>query len=351
MKNIFGYILFMTIIIVIIPLLIVKGCSTVINDIVPAKSDKLEQEPEQAKTGEVMIGVYIKAQDETKEMPLEEYIKGVVAAEMPVDFEIEALKAQAVAARTYAYGRMKKIYTSDDDIHAGADVCTDFAHCQAWISKQDALRKWDNQKSRDENWGKIEKAVMDTEGQILLYENSVVNPVFHSNSGGMTENSEDVWEGTKVPYLKSVVSKGEDVSAGYEVERIFKKKDMVEKLKVQCPEMKVEISELYDEIEILERTEAGRVKNISVGDTIFKGTEFRNLLDLRSTNFSIEDIGDSQLKITTIGYGHGVGMSQWGANYRASDGEEYEEILKYYYQGVCIGLIEEMETALPIDTQ
>ena len=126
---------------------------------------------------------------------------------------------------------------------------------------------------------------------------------------------------------------------------------MVEKLKVQCPEMKVEISELYDEIEILERTEAGRVKNISVGDTIFKGTEFRNLLDLRSTNFSIEDIGDSQLKITTIGYSHGVGMSQWGANYRASDGEEYEEILKYYYQGVCIGLIEEMETALPIDTQ
>lgn len=349
MKKLLGYFVLMTMIIVILPLIIVRGCSTVITDIVPEddnkEEQKQEQKKEQTKAGEIKIKVYIKDRDIVEEMPLEEYIKGVVAAEMPVDFEPEAFKAQAVAARTYAYGRMKKIYTPADDIHNGADICTDSAHCQAWIKKEDALKKWESSKA-SANWKKIEKAVLETEGQILLYENRVVNPVFHSNSGGMTENSEDVWEGTVVPYLKSVVSEGEEASEGYEVETEFKKEDIVKKLKAQYPDIKVSKESLFDEIEILERTEAGRVKSMKIGDKTLKGTEFRSLLGLRSTNFSIENIDDSRLKITTIGYGHGVGMSQWGANYRAEQGDSYEEILKYYYQGVYIDSIEDLEFIL-----
>jgi stage II sporulation protein D len=349
MKKLLGYFLLMIMIIVILPLIIVRGCSTVITDIVPEddkrEEQKQEQKKEQTQAGKIKLKVYIKDKGTVEEMPLEEYIKGVVAAEMPVDFEPEALKAQAVAARTYAYGRMKKIYTPSDDIHAGAHICTDSGHCQAWIKKEDALNKWESSKASD-NWKKIEKAVLDTEGQILLYENSVVNPVFHSNSGGMTENSEDVWEGTVVPYLKSVVSEGEEASAGYEVETEFTKEDIVQKLKAQYPDIKVGKEDLFDEMEVLERTDAGRVKSIKIGDKTLKGTEFRSLLGLRSTNFIIEDVDDSKLKITTKGYGHGVGMSQWGANHRAKQGDDYEEILKYYYQGVYIDSIENMELIL-----
>lgn len=349
MKKLLGYFLLMIMIIVILPLIIVRGCSTVITDIVPEddkrEEQKQEQKKEQTQAGKIKLKVYIKDKGKVEEMLLEEYIKGVVAAEMPVDFEPEALKAQAVAARTYAYGRMKKIYTPSDDIHAGAHICTDSGHCQAWIKKEDALNKWESSKASD-NWKKIEKAVLDTEGQILLYENSVVNPVFHSNSGGMTENSEDVWEGTVVPYLKSVVSEGEEASAGYEVETEFTKEDIVQKLKAQYPDIKVGKEDLFDEMEVLERTDAGRVKSIKIGDKTLKGTEFRSLLGLRSTNFIIEDVDDSKLKITTKGYGHGVGMSQWGANHRAKQGDDYEEILKYYYQGVYIDSIENMELIL-----
>lgn len=330
MKRLFSYVVLMIIIVVVIPLIIVRGCSTVIEDMVPEDKEGIK------------LKVYIKNQDIVKEMPLEEYLTSVVAAEMPAEFELEALKAQAVAARTYVYGRMKKIYTPKDDTHKGADICTDSAHCQAWIGKKEALEKWGFLKAAN-NWSKIVRAVMETEGMIILYEKSVVNPVFHANSGGMTENAEDVWTGTEVPYLKSVKSEGEDASSGYKVETVFKEEDIIVKLKDKYPDIKPDPKKLLDEIEILERTEAGRVKTIKVGDLTLKGTELRSLLSLRSTNFNIEKDSEGGIKITTVGYGHGVGMSQWGANYLAKNGETYEGILKHYYKGVYIDSIENAE--------
>lgn len=321
----------MTIIVVILPLIIVRGCSTVIEDIVPEKKE------------DIKLKVYIKQLDGVEEMSLEEYLMGVVAAEMPADFELEALKAQAVAARTYVYGRMAKIYSPKDDSHKGADICTDSAHCQAWIQKDDAMKKWGILKAFD-NWSKIERAVRETEGIIILYDEKVVNPVFHANSGGMTENAEDVWEGTKVPYLKSVKSEGEDKSSGYEVETVFKEEEIMEKLKEKYPDIELETENLAEEIEILQRTEAGRVKDIRIEELVIKGTELRNLLGLRSTNFNIEKGDNGEITITTIGYGHGVGMSQWGANNLAKNGGTYDEILKHYYMGVSLDTIENFQT-------
>lgn len=324
----------MTLIIVILPLIIVRGCSTVIEDIVV---------PEEKES--IKIKVYIKSEDTVKEMLLEEYLTGVVAAEMPAEFELEALKAQAVAARTYAYGRVRKIYTPKDDIHKGADMCTDSAHCQAWTSKEEALLKWGGFTAGDK-WNKIEKAVKETEGIIVVYDKNIVNPVFHANSGGTTENAEDVWAGVEVPYLKSVKSEGEEASTGYKVVTSFKEDDFINAIKKEHPDIKIDRNKLMDEVKILERTESDRVKTMRVGNVTLKGTDFRRLLNLRSTNFNIEKGESGGLKITTIGYGHGVGMSQWGANYLAKSGGTFEEIIKHYYKGVSLDTVENMEVIL-----
>ena len=327
MKKAVLFLLVMGVIIVIMPMLIVRGCSS--------RSGSLPDD----KKG-IAVKVYKNTENATEELPLEEYIKGVVAAEMPAGFEMEALKAQAVAARTYAYGRLKKIYSSKVDTHNGADICTDSAHCQAWVSKENAMKKW-GVFSSIRNWSKINKAVNETEGVIIVYNGTVVNPVFHSNSGGKTENSEDVWEGGSVPYLRSVSSSGEDLYAEFENIVNIKVKDFCSRMKSEYPGIKLNEKKVMNDITVLDYTEGGRVKNIKIGNTTIKGTEFRSIFSLKSANFKIEQSGDDALKITTVGNGHGVGMSQWGANYLAKNGGSYEEILKYYYMGVGLDKVEE----------
>ncbi|GAE87259.1 stage II sporulation protein D [Acetivibrio straminisolvens JCM 21531] len=178
---------------------------------------------------------------------------------------------------------MKKFYSPKEDTHKGADICTDPGHCQAWTKKEDAMAKWGTFKALD-NWNKIERAVKETEGIIILYDKKVVNPVFHANSGGMTENAEDVWEGVEVPYLKSVKSEGEDKSSGYKVETVFKEEEITKKLEEEYPDIDIEPENLLEEIEVLERTPAGRVKELKIEDVVIKGTQLRTLLGLRSTN-------------------------------------------------------------------
>lgn len=329
MKKIIYYILIMIIVTIILPLLIVRGCNTVMEDVKPK---------EKAVKPETKITVYIKSIDEVKEMPLESYVKGVIAAEMPIAFESEALKAQAVAARTYAYSRMLNLYPAMEDTHKGAQICTDWEHCQSWISKEDIIKKWGSIKA-EENWGKIEAAVKATENMIIFYDNKPINPLFHSNSGGRTENSEDVWEGTEVPYLKSVKSDGEEEDAGYRVVTAFKEKDIEDKLKAKYTDIKLNESDFLSNFTILELSEGGRVKTMKIGDVELKGTDLRHILSLRSTNFKIEKGKEGEINITTIGYGHGVGMSQCGANYLAKNGGTFEEILKHYYKDVSLGSI------------
>lgn len=315
----------MLIIIVLLPLIIVKGCNYAPEE-VPSKD-----------SASVNIKVYIKSENVTREMPLEEYLKGVVAAEMPADFHLEALKAQAIAARTYAFSRMEKL-TGNDSVHPDADICTDSTHCQAWTTKDAMMKKWGFFAGL-QNWNKIQRAVDDTAGVIITYNGSLANPVFHASSGGRTENAENVWAGGPVAYLKSVSSEGEEASPNYIFTQDFKNTDFVNKLKAAYPDIKLSGKDPFQEIKVLSYTPGGRVENIKIGNITLKGTDVRKVFGLRSANFKIEKGTGEALKITTQGYGHGVGMSQWGANALAKKGAMYEEIIKYYYQGVNLDTI------------
>jgi len=336
MKKIIYFVLSMIIVILVLPFIIVGGYNINNSEIsVPNENSTRSQAD-----SDIKIKVYINELNTIEEMDLEEYVKGVVAAEMPAEFEIEALKAQAIAARTYAYGRYKKIYIPDDALNKGADVCTDHSHCQAWISKSDAMNGWDSINAY-KYWNKIENAVNSTKGVIILYNDEIIDPVFHSNSGGKTENAEDVWPGEIIPYLRSVESSGETDNDEYINTVNIEKKDFLSKIKAAYPDITINESSVLSDIKIIDYTEGGRVNNIKIGSVTLRGTEFREIFDLKSANFKIEYGGGEKIKITTYGNGHGVGMSQWGANYLAKNGGSYEEILKYYYKGVELGNIEE----------
>jgi len=341
MRKIIYYILIMIIVMIVLPMIIVGGGNTVIEDIKPKQK---------AEKDDIKIKVYIKEQDKVEEIPLEDYVKEVVAAEMPVEFEIEALKAQAVAARTFGVSRIMNLYPAKEDIHRGAHVCTDSTHCQAWMDKSDRIKKW-NSVSADRNWEKIETAVKETKDLIILYDNKPINPLFHANGGGKTENCEDVWEGVEVPYLKSVNSDGDEEDPGYKVVTAFKEEDIIDSLKREYPDILLNEDDLLSNFSVLELSDGGRVKKVKVGNIELKGTDLRKLLSLRSTNFKIEKGKDNELNITTIGYGHGVGMSQYGANYLAKNGGTFEEILKHYYKGVTLAPINKDDLLNKTDNQ
>lgn len=325
MKKLAYYAGIMIAIIIILPMLIVKGCGH------PAEKKPPE---ETAIPGELKISVYDAITKKSMVMNLEDYIKGVVAAEMPADFDIEALKAQAVAARTFAYGRLTGVYKSTAGVHDGIDICTDSTHCQAWSSKENAMKKWSIFFAA-RNWSKIEKAVNTTKGMIVVYNGSIANTLFHASSAGRTENSEDVWAGVAVPYLRSVESSGDEDSKGYVTSISIDKGAFLEKLRKTYPDNEFD-KDIFDSIHIMDHTQGGRVGTIKIGDIKLKGTEFRKLFKLRSSAFIIKENKDGSLKITTTGYGHGVGMSQWGADSLAKKGGTYTEILKHYYTGVDI---------------
>ncbi len=278
------------------------------------------------------IKVFDHKENILRAMDIEEYLVGVLAAEMPSFFQMEALKSQAIAARTYAYGRIKKIYgTGHSEFLSNADVCTDHTHCQAWIDKKDYME--DKEANQGEiNWKKFQDAVYQTRGLIIIYEDVVINPLFHSNSSGYTEAAQNLWSRTRVPYLQSVVSIGDDLGYNYRSTTEISVEEFFEKLGIHAKKIdgKMALKEIS-----YERTETGRVDKIKIFGVTFTGPEIRKLFDLSSTNFTIDFI-DSKFLIQTKGYGHGVGMSQWGANYMAINSNNYKEILKHYYTGVEI---------------
>ena len=246
---------------------------------------------------------------------------------MPANFEMEALKAQAVVARTYT------IYKIKHKNHDNADICDSHLCCQAWISKEDRLSKWD-ENERESNWNKIVACVNDTKGKIITYQGEPINAFFHSNSGGMTEMPVNVWGGTGYPYLQAVETSGEDAYTQYASELEISKQELVDKIKEKHADIVIDWN-AEKPIEILEYTDGNRVKTIRFGNLNLSGVEVRTLLELRSANFTFEIIGDS-VKFSVKGYGHGVGMSQTGADSLAKQGKNYEEIIKHYYTGVEI---------------
>lgn len=281
------------------------------------------------------VKLYHREKDIVEEINLEEYIMGVVASEMPASFEEEALKAQAVAARTFYMN--KRNNQCKDAEKKDAEIC-DTTHCQVYMTKQERLNSW-NKNQAEDNWSKIKKAVEDTKGQVLTYEGDVLEyPQFFAISSGKTEDAKDVFS-SNIPYLKSEDSKGEEIAPKYKTSTDIPINEFVSKINEKYPKANASKSNIRSLIKINSYTEAGGVKEIQIGEENVKGTEFRNLLSLNSTNFTLE-FSDNFVTVNCIGYGHGVGMSQWGANVMAKNGSKYDEILKHYYYGIEIQQID-----------
>jgi stage II sporulation protein D len=244
---------------------------------------------------------------------LEDYVAGVVSAEMPAAFNIEALKAQSVLARTYA---LKKVDNNQ--------VLSDTTSNQVYKDIQELKAMWGS--SFDTYYNKVKNAVLDTKGSYLTYNGSYIEAVYHSTSNGMTEDSLAVW-GNSYPYLKSVDSHW-DLSASSYLRETSKEFDVLSSI------IGIDFNSTTS-IEVLSRTSSNRIDKIMIGGKVYTGVEARNLLGLRSTDFDIR-FEEGKAVFVTRGYGHGVGMSQYGANGMAKEGYKYDEILSHYYPNTQI---------------
>lgn len=261
-----------------------------------------------------------------EEIFLDEYIVNVIAAEMPVEFELEALKAQAIVARTYTLYKITK-----DSKHVNADICDDSNCCQAWISKDDRYKKWENEKQ--EKWNKLVRAVNETRGKYITYNGEVINAFFHSNSSGKTENPVDVWGGS-LPYLDVVETSGEENYTSYKSEVRITKEELKRIITEKFKSFKIDFND-KECIKILEYTDSMRVRKIKIGNIIFSGVDVRKLFTLKSTNFNVVIDGDYIL-FNVFGYGHGVGLSQTGSDALAKSGMKAEDIIKHFYKNIEI---------------
>ncbi len=250
-------------------------------------------------------------------VPLEEYIIGVVAGEMPVSFSKEALKAQAVASRSYVMYQIEGNKEKDYDV-------VDTVLNQVYIDSDTLKEKWKDK--YEEYYDKVVSSVSETAYQYLVYNDKIVNAMFFSTSNGYTENSEDVFV-SSVPYLRSVDSKWDNISPVFQYTTSYSLSDFLGLLSLPSSNT-IKISDL-------KKTQTGRVTSIKINGKTYTGREVASLLKLKSSSFSIVQNGN-KVTINTSGYGHGVGMSQYGAEGMAQEGYTYDKILKHYYTGVEI---------------
>lgn len=248
---------------------------------------------------------------------------------MPASYEMEALKAQAVVARTYTIFTI----THNAKKHGDGSICTSSSCCQAWLSKDDRMNKW-SEDTRESNWKKIEQAVYSTKGEVIKYNGEVIDAFFHSNSGGKTEVPVNVWGGTNFPYLQVVETAGEDAYSQYSSEVEFSKINFETKMKEKYSDFIIDWNST-DCIKIIEYTDSGRARNVKIGNKELSGVEVRTLFGLKSANFEII-INNESVKFSVIGYGHGVGMSQTGADAMAKTGSNYKDIINHFYAGIEI---------------
>lgn len=282
--------------------------------------------------GVTTVRVYLHQENKVRSMQLEDYLIGVVAAEMPAEFLPDALKAQAVAARTYAIKRMGAGGVANP-LHPGADLCDDPRHGQAWLSREALKGRWGMLQYYNYYY-KIKKAVDETKGQVLTYQGQLIDPAYHASCGGRTENSEDVWK-FQVPYLRSVPCPYDTdphpvQSASFSLEQVDRA--------LGTTLSAVPVSgkgKTPPELRVTEKTSTGRPKSLIIGDRQFPAVAVRDQLGLRSTNFTWKVEGDS-VTFATTGYGHGVGLCQNGSKGMAEHGYNYRTILGHYYSGVEI---------------
>ncbi|MEE0866967.1 MAG: stage II sporulation protein D [Clostridia bacterium] len=288
-----------------------------------------EDKPKTETSDSRTISIYFKDENAVRQMDIEEYLTGVVAAEVPASFEEEAIKAQAVAARSYAVYRAKEVNPD----HPNAAVCTDYTHCKAYKTTEKAREDWGEKAEEYEK--KIHDAVYSTRGEVLTYDGDVALTVFHSQSaGGRTENSADVWGG-KVPYLVSVESHGEENAPNFFSSKDMTFEEFVNALQKSRPGVQINS---YKDIGSINVSDGGNVKSIEIGGEVFSGTEIRSIFSLRSSCFKIT-ADENNVHFDVTGYGHGVGMSQYGANQMAKEGCTYEQILTHYYTGTCLDYV------------
>ncbi|PKG22821.1 stage II sporulation protein D [Niallia nealsonii] len=278
-------------------------------------------QPKKSSEPSVEVAVYREAQKKVEKLALDDYVAGVVASEMPADFEVEALKAQALTARTYI---VKKLASGNSISLPQGAVVGDSVNYQVYKSSDELKKIW---KASDYEWKmkKIKEAVKATSGQILTYDGTPIDATFFSTSNGYTENSSAIWP-NDIPYLTSVASPWDKKSPKYNGRKVISVAEFEQKLGVTLSNSKA-IGE------ITEKTEGKRVAKVNISGKVLTGKEIRTKLDLKSTDFTWVRKGNDII-ITTEGYGHGVGMSQYGANGMAAEGKSYEDIVKYYYKGV-----------------
>lgn len=277
----------------------------------------------------VSVAVMRTKADVVEDVPLEDYIVGVVAAEMSADFELEAQKAQALAARTYTVSHLLGGNKEEE-----FDI-TDTVQHQVYKNNQELQQQWGS--NYEANIEKIKAAVEATKGQIITYNEDPITPAYFSMSNGFTENSEDYWE-NEVPYLRSVPSPWDLENPKLVSQETFSKDELEKLLEVDIPNGK------SNDI-LIARNDSGRVSEFVIEGNTFTGREVRDKLALRSSDFSVKQNNDHFI-FTTKGYGHGIGMSQFGADAMAKEGKSYEEIVKYYYQGVEISTLDEAAPTL-----
>lgn len=269
--------------------------------------------------------------DEIETIPLEQYVASVVASEMPAQFELDALKAQAIAARTYIVNHL---------LHEDEELISDTTNHQVYRNKSELQSLWGT--DFHWKWEKINRAVAETESLIITYENEPITPTFFSMSNGYTEDAEHYW-GNELPYLKSVESKWEEDLPNFVTQEVFTFAEINELLNTTIQNgSKISVK--------VNRTPSNRVSEVQIAEQSFSGRSIREKLNLRSTDFTIEQ-KNNHFIFTTKGYGHGVGMSQYGANGMAEEGKTYDEIITYYYNDVSISSITDAVPTLVADSK
>lgn len=305
----------------VLPGILVKRISDPVPS--PAAAGELaEQQPH------LLVPVYLTREQKVEQVPLETYVRNVVAAEMPALFELEALKAQAIASRTYIMKRMLEGDSSQVPV-PGALVTDTVAH-QAYLTEEQMKRSW-GEADYASRLDKLNLAVKETAGLIVTFEHKPIQASFFSTSNGYTENAEDYWRDYS-PYLRSVPSPWDkQLSPKYTAKTTFTLQQFASRLGLPSSAALAKSGS----IRILSTTDGHRIKTISIAGKTFTGREVREKLELNSSDFTWT-IGASSIEITTTGYGHGVGMSQWGANGMAKEGKKAADIIQYYYKGVTI---------------
>jgi len=289
--------------------------------VLPVAFSEKRATEESVQTTDNACEIFIEVEGQQEKIPLETYVTGVVAAEMPVSFKKEALKAQAIAARTYAL----------KSTNYGREAIAPTVARQVFYNKEQRKANWTSNFPGNEK--KIVEAINETKGQVLLYNNQLITAMFHSTSNGKTESAYG-YSGNDLPYLQSVASMSDQSSPKYSA---IKEWTLAEWNTI-WPD-KWQVSD-FSRIQYF-FNDSGRVERLQLGKNVWSGREVRTLLQIPSTDFKISyDTHTGKVQVSTKGYGHGVGMSQYGAEAMASEGKTANEILHYYYQDIEIKKID-----------